>query len=98
MIQPRTVTLVVCAVLTTLLAVPISAQSPPGRIAGTVREPGGVAAAGATVTITNQDTLATRVVRSNATGAYEAADLPPGSYTVSADLAGYRKVTQRDRR
>jgi iron complex outermembrane receptor protein len=94
----RVALLMISAVLTTLLAAPLSAQSPPGKIAGTVRDPNGVSVPGATVTITNQDTLATRVVRSSAAGAYEAADLPPGLYTVSADLPGYRKIVQRDRR
>jgi iron complex outermembrane receptor protein len=98
MFKPRTAILVTCAVLTALLAAPTFAQSPPGKIVGTVRDPGGVAAPGATITITNQDTLATRVVRSSSTGAYEATDLPPGLYTVSADFPGSRKVVQRDRR
>jgi iron complex outermembrane receptor protein len=89
--------LTICAVLIALLAAPASAQSA-GRIAGTVRDPNGVAIAGATVTVTNQDTLATRVVRTSIGGAYEVTDLPPGLYTVSVDLPGYRKLVQRDRR
>jgi iron complex outermembrane receptor protein len=94
---PRVAILMVCTVLTALLAAPASAQ-PASRIAGTVRDPSGVPVPGATVTVTNQDTLATRVVRSSTAGAYEVNDLPPGVYTVSADLPGYRKVVQRDRR
>lgn len=94
---PRVAILMVCTVLTALLAEPASAQ-PASRIAGTVRDPSGVPVPGATVTVTNQDTLATRVVRSSTAGAYEVNDLPPGVYTVSADLPGYRKVVQRDRR
>jgi iron complex outermembrane receptor protein len=97
MFKPRISILVTCAVLIALAA-PTSAQSPPGKIAGTVRDPGGTPVPGATVTIANQVTLATRVVRTSVTGTYEAADLPPGSYTVSADFPGYRKVVQRDRR
>ncbi len=97
MFQPRTAIRLVIAVLVTLSAVPILAQ-PSGRITGTVRDTSGAPLAGAAVTITNQLTLATHVVRSSAGGVYEAADLPPGSYTVSADVQGFRKVTQRDRR
>jgi iron complex outermembrane recepter protein len=93
----RIAILTICAVLMTLLAAPASAQSS-GRIAGTVRDPNGVAIPGATVTVTNQDTLATRVVRSSIGGVYEVIDLPPGLYTVSVDLPGYRMVVQRDRR
>src|SRR6266404_1984815 len=95
--RPRVAILMTCAGFATLLAAFASAQSA-GRIAGTVRDPNGVAIPGATVTVTNQDTLAARVVRSSIGGAYEVTDLPPGLYTVSVDLPGYRMVVQRDRR
>ncbi|MGH9366330.1 MAG: carboxypeptidase-like regulatory domain-containing protein, partial [Thermoanaerobaculia bacterium] len=98
MFKPRIGILTVCAALTTLFAVSALAQSPAGRIAGTVRDANGAAIAGATLTITNQETGATRVVRSSATGAYEAADLLPGLYTVAAEHKGFRKVIQKDRR
>ncbi len=94
----RIAILMVCAALIVLSAAPTSAQSPPGKISGTVRDANGAAIGGAPITITNQETLATRVARSSGTGAYEAADLPPGVYTVSADLQGFRRATQRDRR
>jgi iron complex outermembrane receptor protein len=96
MFQPRMAILMVCAALTTLSATPALAQS--GKIAGTVRDSNGAPIARAPITITNQETLATRVVRSSSTGAYEAADLPPGPYAVSVDLQGFRKLLQRDRR
>ena len=98
MFQLRIAILMVCAVLTTLSATPMPAQSSPGKIAGTVRDANGAAIIGAPITIMNQETLATRVARSSAAGAYEVGDLPPGLYTVSADLQGFRKVIQKDRR
>ncbi len=98
MLQSRAAILVVSAALTILSAMPTSAQPSTGRITGSVRDANGVALPGATITVINQETGATaRVVRSLATGAYEAADLQPGLYTVSADLMGFRKVTQKDR-
>jgi iron complex outermembrane receptor protein len=97
MLQPRLAILVWFA-LTTLSATPTLAQPSAGKIAGTVGAANGAPIAGAAITITNQETGAARVVRSSATGAYEAADLPPGLYTVSADIQGFRKVIQRDRR
>src|ERR1700674_1174676 len=94
----RLAILMVCSALIVLLAAPTSAQSPPGKIAGTVRVATGAPVGGAAITITNQETGATRVVRSSANGSYEAAGLPPGLYTVSVDVQGFRKVIQRDRR
>ncbi|MEO8431182.1 MAG: TonB-dependent receptor [Acidobacteriota bacterium] len=90
--------LMVTPALLFLLAAPAFAQSPPGRIAGTVRVASGAPVGGAAVTITNQESGATRVVRSAADGAFEAADLPAGLYTLTADVQGFRKVVLKDRR
>src|ERR1700730_9180534 len=98
MLHRRLPILMVCAALIVFSASVTSAQSPSGKIAGTVRDTNGAPIAGAPITITNQETLATRVVRASTTGAYEAGDLPPGIYTVSADLQGFRKVIHRDQR
>ena len=89
---------IVCAVLIAASAGRVLAQPSGGRIAGTVRDAFGAAVGGAAVTITNQETGASRVVRSSTTGAYEAADLPPGLYTVSTDVQGFAKVLHRDQR
>jgi iron complex outermembrane recepter protein len=97
MFQPRTAVLMVCAALIALSA-PVLAQPATGRIAGTVRDSNGAPVAGAPVTITNQETLATRVVRASKTGTFEVSDLSPGVYTVSVDVQGFRKVLQRDQR
>ena len=98
MLQPRIAVLLACGALTILLAAPTSAQPSPGKISGTVRVASGAPVAGAPVTVMNQETGATRVVRSSSTGAYEAAGLPPGLYTVSADVQGFRKVVHKDQR
>ncbi len=98
MIRPRVGTLMACVALITLLAAPTFAQPSTGRITGTVRDANGVPLAGAAVTITNQETGATRVVRTSETGGFEAADLPPGVYTVSTDVQGFLKVTRKDQR
>lgn len=63
--------LIVWAALIVLVAAPALAQSPGrGKIAGTVRDANGSPVGGAGVTITNQETGATRVVRSGAGGSY----------------------------
>ncbi|MEX1243201.1 MAG: TonB-dependent receptor [Thermoanaerobaculia bacterium] len=97
MLKPRA-TILVGIALITLFAMPALAQSPTGRIVGTVRDANGVPIAGARITITNQETGATRVVRSVETGVFEAADLPPGVYTVSTEPQGFLKVVHRDQR
>ena len=87
-----------CVALATLLAAPTFAQPSTGRIAGTVRDANGIPLAGAAVTITNQETGATRTVRTSETGGFEAADLAPGLYTVSTDVQGFIKVVRKDQR
>jgi iron complex outermembrane receptor protein len=93
--HPRVAILMVCSALTTL-PTPALAQAPPGKIAGTVRVASGAPVSNAPVTITNQATGATHVGKSSASGVYEAADLPPGLYTVTVDVQGFRKVVQKD--
>ena len=93
----RVVVPLICTLIVAFLPLSALAQPSTGKISGTVRDSGGAPMAGAAITITNQETLATRVIRSATAGVYEATDLPPGLYTVSADFPGSRKVTQRDR-
>jgi iron complex outermembrane receptor protein len=97
MFRPR-IAILVCVALSTLSAVPALAQPAPGKIVGTVRDSNGVPVPATPITITNQETGAKRVVRSLETGAFEAAGLPPGVYTVSAEPQGFLPVVQRDQR
>jgi hypothetical protein len=78
-------------------ALPAFAQSQAinGNIEGTVKDSSGAALPGVTVTITNTDTGAQRVVVSGGEGAYRAALLPLGSYDVRAELQGFKKFEQK---
>jgi iron complex outermembrane recepter protein len=98
MFQPRVAILMVCAIVAGLTAVPALAQAPEGRISGIVRSATGDAMPGATITITNQQTGATRVVTSGPNGAYEATALAAGVYTLAAELPGFGRATVRDLR
>ena len=82
---PR-VAILVCATFITLSATPMSAQPSSGSIAGVVRSAGGDPVPGVTITVTNQQTGATRVVVSATNGSYEVTALAPGAYTVAADI------------
>ncbi len=100
MFQPRSPFPIVCAalILFSFCSVPSSGQATGGTISGTVRNASGDPMPGATITIINQDTGVTRVVRSGTGGAYSATGLAPGLYALSADLPGVGKATQRNRR
>jgi iron complex outermembrane recepter protein len=68
-------------------------QEPQGRITGFVRDATGVGIAGVTVTATSQRTNASLAATTGADGSYSMA-VPPGTYSVTATLAGWRRVTQ----
>jgi iron complex outermembrane receptor protein len=94
-------TAILAFVVAVLLAIPSSpglAQPVPGKISGTLRDAQGNPVPGANITVTNQQTGATKTVRSNETGGFEAGDLAPGLYTVSADPQGFLRVTRHDLR
>jgi hypothetical protein len=86
-----------CAVLGTAMPFPSFAQSQAanGNIEGTVRDASGGVLPGVTVTVTNTDTGAQRVVVTNESGIYRAVLLPLGTYTVTAELSGFKKYEQK---
>jgi hypothetical protein len=70
---------------------PAFAQTVTGEIRGTVRDSSGGVLPGVTVTVLNTQTGLTRTDTTNDTGAYVFPSLPIGSYTISAELQGFRK-------
>jgi hypothetical protein len=80
-----------CVVLILLaLAVTASAQFK-ASIQGTVTDPSGAIVSGATVTVTNQETGKAQQVTSGDDGFYRVTGLPPGRYSVSGEIAGFKK-------
>ena len=82
-------------VLGTALPALAQSQAVNGSIEGTVKDTSGAALPGVTVTVTNTDTGAQRVVISGEEGAYRAPLLPLGSYGVAAELQGFKKFEQK---
>src|SRR5688572_6072202 len=80
------------------VAVPSSAlaqsQAANGNVEGIIRDTSGAVIPGVTVTVTNVNTGATRTVVTNNNGLYRALALPLGSYSVTAELQGFRKFEQ----
>ena len=65
------------------------AQTSKGILAGVVRDATGAAIAEASVTVINQDTNETRIIKSGGTGSYRADAISPGTYTIRVELAGF---------
>jgi hypothetical protein len=60
------------------IAARLTAQVPTGTIAGTVSDQVSAVLAKASVTVTNKDTGASRVVQTGADGTFSVPSLPPG--------------------
>jgi hypothetical protein len=77
--------------------VPIaSAQKITGLITGTVTDPSGAAVPGATVTVVNERTSATRSATTNEQGSFSFPELDPGVYTLTVNKTGFKKLTERN--
>src|SRR2546426_11107278 len=77
-----------------VLSLPALAQTL-GTITGEVKDSTGAVVPGATVTVVNKATNATRTTQTNAVGLYDFPALPPGNYTVKSELEGF-KTGSRD--
>jgi len=76
-----------------LLCAPGFAQTL-GTITGEVKDSSGAVVPGATVTVVNKATNATRTATSNEVGLFDVPALPPGSYTVTSELVGFKTLSR----
>ena len=81
--------LVLGAFLAVVAAPRASAQTTTGSISGTVTDTSGAVIRGAAVAVRNVDTGAVRTATSNDEGIFTAPLLPPGTYEVTAEAAGF---------
>ena len=88
-------TVLIASLIAFALFVPVlHAQIVGGSIGGTVRDSTGAALSGATVTVRQTDTGATRTLVTASDGRYSAPSVPVGSYTVSAAHEGFQAQEQ----
>ena len=79
-----------------LSATSVMAQATTGTLRGTVTDPNGAAVAGATVTVQNEATgVTTPPLTTNSEGAFDAPGLPPGSYSVTVEAAGFKRAVNK---
>src|SRR5262244_24635 len=75
-----------------LLPVPAAAQTTFGSLEGSVFDQSEARVPGAVITITNLQTNIRRIVISDDRGFYRAPNLPVGTYSIKAQLAGFATV------
>jgi Carboxypeptidase regulatory-like domain len=92
----RTVFLTLFILAICLVALPRLSAQAVGTILGTITDTSGAVVPNAAVKITNLQTGQVRIARSNSSGNYIAPALPPGRYTVEAEMQGFRKATFKD--
>jgi iron complex outermembrane receptor protein len=95
MLSRRDLFAMLIAVIAVLYGVPAHSQGAEGRLSGVVRDATGAAVPGATLTITNQATGATKTVVSSPDGSYSVS-LAPGVYSVTVSLKGFGTQSQKD--
>ena len=88
MINVRSLFLLSLTLLTTSTAF---SQAVNGTIVGTVTDISGGVVAGARVTLTEVNTQIVHTGQTNASGSYSFPELPPGTYDIAAEMAGFKK-------
>ena len=75
------------------MSVALFAQDPRGTIGGRVIDPSEAVVVGAKVQITNVQTEVSTAVRTNDAGTFRVPFLIPGTYRVTAEIAGFKTST-----
>lgn len=72
----------------------VMGQAVNATLLGTVTDSSGAAVANVKVTITETNTGISRTTRTNESGNYVLPDLPPGTYTVTAEQPGFKRASR----
>ncbi|HWB86357.1 MAG TPA: TonB-dependent receptor [Bryobacteraceae bacterium] len=84
------------ALLIGCLSMPVLAQTVSGSIVGRVADASSLPVAGATVTLRSQDTGRQLTQTTTASGDFNFAAVQPGTYTVSAEMKGFKRVEKEN--
>ncbi len=72
----------------------VYSQAVNGTLVGTVTDSSGATVANAKVALTESNTGVSRNSTTNDSGNYTFSDLPPGTYSIMVELAGFKRVTR----
>src|SRR2546430_1653893 len=84
-----------CLVLAAVLGIQTAWGQATTSLRGTVNDPQGAAIDGASVQLQDDQTGFRRTVLTDATGVYQFAEVPPGTYTVVIEKPGFAVLTQQ---
>lgn len=91
----RTSVLFTVLLLVVALAAPLEAQQTTGTLRGRIADPDGQPLPGVTVTVSGPALIGgSRDTVTGVSGGYNFASLPPGTYTIRAELSGFRTYVQ----
>ena len=94
-LQALTLVALIASAALMLIPATASAQAVTGTLLGNITDSSGAAVPGATVTATNVDKNTSRSVVSNEAGYFIMTSLPNGTYTVDAELQGFKKTARQ---
>lgn len=84
----------ITVLLTVSALTPAMAQVSSAELSGTVSDGSGASIANAKITLTNPETNIAREATTEASGAYLFTLVPPGTYNLNVEAAGFRKLVQ----
>src|SRR5713226_6258124 len=82
-------------VVTNALAVAVYGQSYQGGLRGAVHDSNSAVVSGTNLTLTNEETNATRTTLTNSDGEYSFANVLPGTYALTATQTGFKKFENK---
>jgi hypothetical protein len=93
---PPVISMLLVAIFPFYWAAPAYGQATVGSIVGTISERTGATLSGASISVVNQETNASRVVSSDSRGSFNVPDLEPGTYRVVVTSANFKQAQRTD--